>query len=111
MTMVEVVRPATAEPRDPGACTAPDHTPSAYPRPVLDRLLLAFLAIAQTVLAFAVVMSTGPNRGRTIVSFTDTRGLHVIDVPVLGLWVLGLVACGVLARRTGANRRAGTDRQ
>ncbi|GAA5147630.1 hypothetical protein GCM10023340_20330 [Nocardioides marinquilinus] len=71
---------------------------------MLDRLLLAFLALAQTILAFAVVMSTGPHRGRTIVSFTETRGLHVIDVPVLVLWVLGMVACGVLARRRGGVR-------
>jgi hypothetical protein len=36
--------------------------------------------------------------GPILVTLTDTRGIHLGDLPVLGLWIVGLV-CGVILWR------------
>lgn len=53
-------------------------------------ILTAFTAI--------ILVARRPGMGDVLVALTDERGIHTGDVPVLALWIIGLV-CGVLLLR------------
>ena len=63
------------------------------------RLLALVVAGVITVLAVLLIAGHGPWAGPTLVALSARHGLNVGDVPVLGLWLVGLGACVLLARR------------
>ncbi|WP_244930178.1 hypothetical protein [Nocardioides sp. W7] len=61
---------------------------------------LAFVvAAALTGLMMLLIAGHGPWAGDVIWAFGDGHGLNNGDLPVLGLWVIGMVATGLLARQ------------
>lgn len=65
---------------------------------MLDRALIAAIALAQTLLAATLVLDKTTASGRVILS-SGTHGVHTGDLPILACWVLGVGACAVLWTR------------
>ena len=51
-----------------------------------------------TVFTAIILVARRPGMGRILFELTDSHGIHAGDVPVVGLWIVGLV-CGVLLLR------------
>jgi hypothetical protein len=66
---------------------------------VLRRFLVALVAIILTGLALALVAGHGPWAGRELIDISASHGINEGDLPVLGAWVVGMVACVLLWRR------------
>jgi hypothetical protein len=57
-------------------------------------VLLAIL----TGYTFTLLVMRRPRVGRVLFELSDSHGVHVGDIPVAGLWIVGMV-CGVLLWR------------
>lgn len=66
----------------------------------MTRAALALIAAGtSTLLMLLLIAGHGPWSGATIWDVTENHGINVGDLPVLGLWLVGLAACGLLVRR------------
>ncbi len=63
-----------------------------------DRVLIAALALTQTLLCAVLVLDDESASGRVLLALTSSHGVHVRDLPVVGAWLLGLAICLVLVR-------------
>jgi hypothetical protein len=50
---------------------------------------------------FVLLVNRRPGVGRILFELTEEHGVHAGDVPVVGLWVLGMVCCVLLLRDAG----------
>ncbi len=57
------------------------------------------VALVLSVLTALLIAGHGPWAGQTLVEFTSRHGLNTGDVPVLVLWIVGMLGCGYLLRR------------
>jgi hypothetical protein len=51
-----------------------------------------------TGFTFTLLVTRRPGVGKVLFAFSEGHGVHLGDIPVAGLWVLGTV-CGVLLWR------------
>ena len=51
-----------------------------------------------TGFTFVLLVNRRPGVGRVLVTLTPTHGIHVGDIPVAALWVLGMVVGAMLLR-------------
>lgn len=65
----------------------------------MRRDLALVVAAALTGLMMLLIAGHGPWAGDVIWSLGDGHGLNSGDLPVLGLWVVGMAATVLLARR------------
>ncbi|NHC23852.1 hypothetical protein G6553_11795 [Nocardioides sp. IC4_145] len=63
------------------------------------RLLAIVLAEVVSILCVLLIAGHGPWAGPVLLGLSEDHGLNAGDVPVLGLWLLGLAACAGLWRR------------
>ncbi|MCR6032167.1 hypothetical protein GGQ22_12040 [Nocardioides sp. zg-579] len=63
------------------------------------RLLAVVLAEVVSILCVILIAGHGPLAGPVLIELSADHGLNLGDIPVLGLWLLGLAACGELWRR------------
>lgn len=68
-------------------------------RQVLVLLLLAIL----TAFTAIILVARRPGMGRVLLELTDTQGVHAGDIPVVGLWLVGMVSGMLLLRDTRAS--------
>ena len=61
--------------------------------------LVAAVATATllTFLGMTLIKGDGPGSGRTVVTVTEGIGLNSGDIPVVAVWLVGIVACALLA--------------
>lgn len=57
------------------------------------RLVAIALAEVVTVLALLLVAGQGPWSGRQLLAIDDAHGIHAGDIPIFGLWALGMYCC------------------
>ena len=65
----------------------------------MRRELALVVAAAMTGLMVLLIAGHGPWSGTVIWVISPTHGLNSGDLPVLGLWAVGMVATAMLARR------------
>ncbi|MCY7395965.1 MAG: hypothetical protein LH468_07410 [Nocardioides sp.] len=64
-----------------------------------QRTLVLVVMTVMSVLSAYLVVATRFAYGRVLFNVGGTHGLHLSDIPVLGLWGVGMVAAGALWRR------------
>lgn len=64
----------------------------------MRRELAIVVAASLTGLMLLLIAGHGPWSGRTIWGVSESHGLNLGDLPVLGLWVVGMVALVLLGR-------------
>ncbi len=57
---------------------------------------------ALTAMTLLLLAGHGPWSGHVLVELTNRHGLNYGDLPILALWVIGLICCVALWRRRGA---------
>ncbi|MDN4174496.1 hypothetical protein QWY28_16165 [Nocardioides sp. SOB77] len=67
--------------------------------PARPLALVLVLAGVLSVLTSLLIAGHGPWAGPTVLKLSPNHGLNLGDIPVLGLWALGMGACAALARR------------
>jgi hypothetical protein len=51
-----------------------------------------------TGFAFVLLVNRRPGVGPVVVELSEDHGIHVWDIPVFAVWVLGMVSCIALLR-------------
>ena len=51
-----------------------------------------------TGLTFVLLVNRRPGVGRIVVTLSPDHGIHVGDIPVFAVWVVGMVCCILLFR-------------
>ncbi|WP_340537237.1 hypothetical protein [Nocardioides sp. GXZ039] len=64
-----------------------------------NRLLIVLVMVVLTLLSLILLKGDGPGSGEMLIAFTQENGVNSRDLPILGLWLTGMVACGVLLWR------------
>lgn len=72
---------------------------------MLRRAALLLIVAASSWMALLLVTREGPWSGRVLMSFTPSHGLHVSDLPVVGVWAVVVAACGFLWFSDGSSSR------
>ncbi len=49
-------------------------------------------------LTFMLLVNRRPGVGRVLVELSPSHGIHVGDIPVFAVWVIGMVSCILLLR-------------
>lgn len=62
----------------------------------LQRVLVAVLAAIMTTLTVYTVAGQRYAYGPVFAQIGASHGLHVSDLPVIGLWVVAMIACATL---------------
>jgi hypothetical protein len=62
------------------------------------------VAASLTVLALLLIADHGPWSGPHLITITPEHGLNLGDVPVLGIWLVGVVALRRATRRQPHDR-------
>lgn len=65
----------------------------------MRRVLALLVAAVLTTLMVLLIAGHGPWAGEVIWEVSSTHGLNSGDLPVLGLWLLGMGAAALLGRR------------
>jgi hypothetical protein len=68
---------------------------------VLERLCLLLLGLVITGLSMRSAVGHDPLSGRALFAITPSHGIDTGDLPVIAAWLLGMICCGLLWRRTG----------
>lgn len=66
---------------------------------MVNRILVAGLAGLLSFFALTLMYGDGPGSGEVVWAPAAEHGVNTGDVPIIVLWAVGLVACGVLFRR------------
>ena len=67
-------------------------------------MLVILLMAILTVFTGLLLLARRPGMGEILVTLADERGIHTGDLPIVALWLIGLV-CGALLLRD--SNRAG----
>jgi hypothetical protein len=64
-----------------------------------DRVLLGVVVLVLTALSLLLVKGDGPGSGEMLLGITRQNGVNSGDLPIIGLWLVGVGCCGALWRR------------
>ncbi|WP_134766791.1 hypothetical protein [Nocardioides sp. 1609] len=64
-----------------------------------NRVLLGVVVLVLTVLSLMLVKGDGPGSGEMLLAVTRQNGVNSGDLPIIGLWLVGVGCCGALWRR------------
>lgn len=62
------------------------------------RAVVIGLALVLSILTLLLIAGHGPWAGRTLFEVNNRHGLNTGDIPVLVLWLGGMLGCGYLLR-------------
>ncbi|WP_137293702.1 hypothetical protein [Nocardioides dongxiaopingii] len=63
-----------------------------------DRVLLGVVVLVLTALSLLLVKGDGPGSGEMLLGITRQNGVNSGDLPIIGLWLVGVGCCGALWR-------------
>ena len=61
-------------------------------------MLVILLMAILTVFTGLLLLARRPGMGRILVTLSEGHGIHAGDLPVVALWIIGLVSGGLLLR-------------
>jgi predicted anti-sigma-YlaC factor YlaD len=66
------------------------------PAMTIQRWLLLVVVLVQSTLTLMLVAGQESWGGPVILGISHSHGLHVTDIPLVALWMIGMLCCGAL---------------